>query len=64
MVLKDPDSGDNYLVRRLAAIEGYEMVSTKEEEQPFVLDRDQCWVLADDKKLKPKVSYAYHMKQL
>ncbi|KAK4756256.1 hypothetical protein SAY87_006383 [Trapa incisa] len=54
VVLKDPESSDNYLVRRLAATEGYEMVSTNEEEQPFVLDRDECWVLADDQKLKPK----------
>lgn len=63
VVLKDPETTDNYLVRRLAAIEGYEMVSTSEEEQPFTLERDQCWVLADDKKLKPKVSYTGHTKQ-
>ncbi|XP_007050286.2 PREDICTED: uncharacterized protein LOC18613135 isoform X2 [Theobroma cacao] len=55
VVLKDPDSSDNYLVRRLAAIEGYEMVSTDEKDEPFVLEKDQCWVLADNEKLKPKV---------
>ncbi|XP_021280256.1 mitochondrial inner membrane protease subunit 1-like isoform X1 [Herrania umbratica] len=54
VVLKDPDSSDNYLVRRLAAIEGYEMVSTNEKDEPFVLEKDQCWVLADNEKLKPK----------
>ncbi|OMP03050.1 Peptidase S26A, signal peptidase I [Corchorus capsularis] len=54
VVLKDPDNSDNYLVRRLAATEGYEMVSTDEKEEPFVLEKDQCWVLADNEKLKPQ----------
>ncbi|OWM73886.1 hypothetical protein CDL15_Pgr018946 [Punica granatum] len=54
VVLKDPERTEDFLVRRLAATEGYEMVSTDEKEQPFILKRDQCWVLADDKKLKPK----------
>lgn len=55
MVLKDPIKSDDYLVRRLAAIEGYEMVSTDEKDEPFVLEKDQCWVLADNENLKPKV---------
>ena len=55
MLLKDPEKSDNFLVRRLAAIEGYEMVSTEEKDDPFVLDKDECWVLADNDKLKPKV---------
>jgi len=54
VVLKDPEKSDNYLVRRLAAIEGYEMASTDEKDDPFVLDKDECWVLADNEKLKPK----------
>ncbi|XP_057479678.1 mitochondrial ATP-independent inner membrane protease subunit 2-like isoform X1 [Actinidia eriantha] len=54
VVLKDPEKSENYLVRRLAAIEGYEMVSTDEKEEPFVLDKDECWVLADNENLKPK----------
>uniref|UniRef100_A0A5B6ZRV1 Putative Peptidase S24/S26A/S26B/S26C family protein isoform 1 n=1 Tax=Davidia involucrata TaxID=16924 RepID=A0A5B6ZRV1_DAVIN len=54
VVLKDPEISDNYLVRRLAAIEGYEMVSTDEKDEPFVLEKDQCWVLADNENLKPK----------
>ncbi|XWS31421.1 hypothetical protein CRYUN_Cryun23aG0074000 [Craigia yunnanensis] len=54
IVLKDPDNSDNYLVRRLAATEGYEMVSKDEKDEPFVLEKDQCWVLADNEKLKPK----------
>ncbi|OMP11109.1 Peptidase S26A, signal peptidase I [Corchorus olitorius] len=32
----------------------FEMVSTDEKEEPFVLEKDQCWVLADNEKLKPK----------
>ncbi|PWA77504.1 peptidase S24/S26A/S26B/S26C family protein [Artemisia annua] len=55
VVLKDPEQSDNYLVRRLAAIEGYEMVSKDEKEEPFILEKDQCWVLADNEKLKPKI---------
>lgn len=55
MVLKDPIKSDDYLVRRLAAIEGYEMVSTDEKDEPFVLEKDQCWVLADNENVKPKV---------
>ncbi|KAJ9176447.1 hypothetical protein P3X46_011757 [Hevea brasiliensis] len=54
VVVKDPENSDNHLVRRLAAIEGYEMVSTDEKDEPFVLEKDQCWVLADNEKLKPK----------
>ncbi|KAL6208771.1 hypothetical protein ACLB2K_019716 [Fragaria x ananassa] len=54
VVLKDPDNPDNYLVRRLAAVEGYEMLSTDEKDDPFVLEKDECWVLADNEALKPK----------
>lgn len=55
VVLKDPEESDNYLVRRLAAVEGYEMGSTDEKDEPFVLEKDQCWVLSDNETLKPKV---------
>lgn len=54
VVLKDPQKSDNYLVRRLAAIEGYEMASTDEKDEAFVLEKDQCWVLADNEDLKLK----------
>ncbi|KAL6564474.1 Mitochondrial ATP-independent inner membrane protease subunit 2 [Orobanche minor] len=57
VVVKDPVNSGNYLVRRLAAIEGYEMASTDEKDEPFVLERDQCWVLADNENLKPKEAY-------
>ncbi|CAN1270464.1 hypothetical protein LINPERPRIM_LOCUS13903 [Linum perenne] len=55
VVLKDPSQEDGYLVRRLAAVEGYEMVSNDEKDEPFVLDREECWVVADNEKLKAKV---------
>lgn len=55
VVLKDPEESGNYLVRRLAATEGYEMGSTNAEDVPFILVKDECWVLADSKKLKPEV---------
>ncbi|CAL0310390.1 unnamed protein product [Lupinus luteus] len=54
VVLKDTKKPDNYLVRRLTAIEGYEMVSTDEKDEPFVLEKDQCWVVSDNENLKVK----------
>ncbi|KAJ4968754.1 hypothetical protein NE237_015455 [Protea cynaroides] len=54
VVLKDLENPDDYLVRRLAAVEGYEMVSTDEKDEPFVLEKDQCWVLSDNESLKAK----------
>ncbi|ESW16886.1 hypothetical protein PHAVU_007G192500 [Phaseolus vulgaris] len=54
VLLKDPEKPDNYLVRRLTAIEGYEMVSTDENDESFTLEKDQCWVEAENEKLKAK----------
>ncbi|KAK9287950.1 hypothetical protein L1049_016395 [Liquidambar formosana] len=54
VVLKNPESPDNHLVRRLAATKGYEMVSTDEKDEPFVLEDDQCWVVSDNETLKAK----------
>ncbi|XP_020249650.1 uncharacterized protein LOC109827099 isoform X2 [Asparagus officinalis] len=56
VMLKDPEKPDDYLLRRLAAIEGYEMVSKDEKDEPFVLEKDQCWVLSDNKALKAKAA--------
>ncbi|GMP99394.1 hypothetical protein CsSME_00046876 [Camellia sinensis var. sinensis] len=53
VVVKDPVNTDNYLVRRLAAIEGYEMVSTDEKDEPFVLEKDQCWEAKDSRIFGP-----------
>jgi hypothetical protein len=55
VLLKDPEKSDDLIIRRLAALEGYEMVSSDEKDEPFVLEKDQCWVLADNQALKPKV---------
>ncbi|KAL3644971.1 hypothetical protein CASFOL_010151 [Castilleja foliolosa] len=52
VVVKDPTNSSKYIVRRLAATEGYELASTDEKDEPFVLEKDQCWVLADNKDLK------------
>ncbi|XP_047939919.1 uncharacterized protein LOC125187378 [Salvia hispanica] len=57
VVLKDPMNSDKYLVRRLAAVEGHEMASTDEKDEPFILEDNECWVLADNEDLKPKDSY-------
>ncbi|KEH42520.1 putative peptidase S24/S26A/S26B/S26C, peptidase S24/S26, beta-ribbon domain-containing protein [Medicago truncatula] len=54
VVLKNPEKPDDYLVRRLAATEGYEMASTDEKDESFVLEKDQCWVVAENEKLKAK----------
>lgn len=56
VVMKDPENPESYLVRRLAAVGGHEMVSTDEKEDAFFLQQDECWVLSDNEALKPKVS--------
>ncbi|XP_042015909.1 uncharacterized protein LOC121763879 [Salvia splendens] len=57
VVMKDPKNSAKFLIRRLAAIEGDEMASKDAVDEPFVLEEDQCWVLADNDKLKPKQAY-------
>mmetsp|Transcript_29878 Transcript_29878/g.53491 ORF Transcript_29878/g.53491 Transcript_29878/m.53491 type:complete len:211 (-) Transcript_29878:269-901(-) len=42
-----------YLVRRVAATEGEEMVSDAPEDEGFTLDTGTCWVLADNEELSP-----------
>ncbi|KAF6150928.1 hypothetical protein GIB67_026849 [Kingdonia uniflora] len=54
VVVRDPDNQNNYLVRRLAAIEGYEMASKDEKEEPFLLEENECWLMSDNEVLKPK----------
>lgn len=63
VLVKDPENS-NVIVRRLAATEGYEMVSSNEKEEPFVLDKDQCWVLSDNTSLKPKVHLIFTLWQI
>ncbi|KAL0649185.1 hypothetical protein Bca4012_091876 [Brassica carinata] len=57
VVLKDPNETHKYLVRRLAALQGSEMVSSDEKDKPFVLKKDQCWVVAENKEMKSKEAY-------
>ncbi|KAL2921328.1 Mitochondrial inner membrane protease subunit 1 [Bienertia sinuspersici] len=54
VLLKNPMESNKFLVRRLAALGGHEMESTCEKDEPFVIDYDHCWVLADNQKLKAK----------
>ncbi|KAK9724305.1 hypothetical protein RND81_05G062500 [Saponaria officinalis] len=54
VVLKDPMDSNNHIVRRLAAVGGYEMASTNEDDKPFVIEDGQCWVLSDNNSLQPK----------
>lgn len=54
-MLRDPERPSKYLLRRLVAIEGCEMVSTNEKDEPFVLAHGHCWVVVDNQSLKPKV---------
>ncbi|KNA21077.1 hypothetical protein SOVF_046620 isoform A [Spinacia oleracea] len=54
VLLKNPLDSDKFLVRRLAAVGGQEMVSTDEKDEPFVVEDDQCWVLSDNQELKAK----------
>ncbi|KAK4407233.1 hypothetical protein Sango_0304300 [Sesamum angolense] len=57
VVILDPKDFRNYIVRRLAAVEGDEMVSDVLYEEPFTIGEDWCWILADNKKLTPKEAY-------
>ena len=59
MVLKDPENSENHIIRRLAAIEGFEMASTNEIDEMFVIEKDRCWVLSDNENLKPKVCHLH-----
>lgn len=47
-----PADEQHVMVRRVAAVEGQEMVSSSGETS-FVIPRDHCWVLADNASLKP-----------
>ncbi|KAL8547991.1 hypothetical protein ACS0TY_007328 [Phlomoides rotata] len=57
VVLKDPANLDNILVRRVAAIEGYEMVPIHKKDRLFILVEDQCWIRADNYSLELEDAY-------
>ncbi|KAL9240762.1 hypothetical protein vseg_014945 [Gypsophila vaccaria] len=52
VVFKNPLDPDKHLVRRVAADGGYEMESTDDKDEPFILDEEEFWVLSDNKDLK------------
>ncbi|XP_024390452.1 mitochondrial ATP-independent inner membrane protease subunit 2 isoform X2 [Physcomitrium patens] len=56
VMLKDPRNPDTNLVRRVAALEGEEMLSTHAEDESFKLAPGTCWVLCDNESLSPKES--------
>ncbi len=54
-MLKDPDDPERELVRRVAALEGEEMVSSNDDDEGFKLEPGTCWVLCDNEGISPKV---------
>lgn len=58
-MLKDPTNSKKYIFRRIAAVEGHEMLSTDEKDEPFVLGENECWVLGDVNDPKRKVYADY-----
>ncbi|XP_074307352.1 mitochondrial ATP-independent inner membrane protease subunit 2-like [Silene latifolia] len=52
IVFKDPLDPERHLVRRVVADGGYEMATTDEKDDPFILDDEEFWVLSDNKDLK------------
>ncbi|XP_024372322.1 mitochondrial ATP-independent inner membrane protease subunit 2 isoform X2 [Physcomitrium patens] len=56
VMLKDPQNPETKLVRRIAALEGEEMVSLSAEDEPFKLAPGTCWVLCDNESISPKES--------
>lgn len=54
VLLLDPEKQDDFIIRRLAAKEGYEMISKDEKDTPFVLEKNQCWITSDNENMKPK----------
>ena len=66
VVLEDPLDSYKLVVRKLAAVEGYEMASTDEDDEPFALGEDQAWVISANLSLTEEVyfhfpiSYLFH----
>ncbi|CAK9199579.1 unnamed protein product [Sphagnum troendelagicum] len=54
VMLKDPDDPERELVRRVAALEGDEMVSSNDDDEGFKLEPGTCWVLCDNEGISPK----------
>ncbi|KAH9551749.1 hypothetical protein CY35_09G029000 [Sphagnum magellanicum] len=54
VMLEDPDNPQRELVRRVAALEGEEMLSSNDNEEGFKLQPGTCWVLCDNGGISPK----------
>ncbi|GFR44986.1 hypothetical protein Agub_g6294, partial [Astrephomene gubernaculifera] len=52
--LAQRDDTTAVMVRRVAAVEGQEMVSSSETEPPFIIPPGHCWVMADNGSLRPE----------
>lgn len=48
-----PLDQQHIMVRRIAALEGHEMVSDDPDDETFTIPKDHCWVLADNEDLDP-----------
>lgn len=51
VLVRSPLDSDRYLVRRVAALGGQELVSTGGKDKSFIIEKGQCWLLSDNKKL-------------
>ena len=51
VVAVQSSGSEGLFVRRIAAVEGDEMVSEKPDDKAFILPQGQCWVLADNEQL-------------
>ncbi|MCO5561901.1 hypothetical protein L7F22_015526 [Adiantum nelumboides] len=56
VLFKDPLNPEQERVRRVAAIEGDQMVSTDTNDLPFALDDGHCWVISDNESINPTTS--------
>lgn len=48
VAFKTPQTQDSYMVRRVAALEGSELVTENLEDETLVVPDGHCWVLADN----------------
>lgn len=56
VLFKDPLDPEQERVRRVAALEGDQMVSTDANDLPFALDDGHCWVVSDNASVNPTTS--------
>ncbi|KAM7260453.1 hypothetical protein ACFE04_016194 [Oxalis oulophora] len=57
VVMRHPEIPQSFLVRRLVATEGREMMSTDEKDEPFILKKGHGWFLSENTSLEPKEAY-------